>query len=524
MANTSKKAKVAAGDSANRFADELSSSETGRPGASNSLILRLRLCRQEGMLGKVMALIGKAGTVGPMYPVDFTQKHIVRDITAYFESPEQSDKLIKQLEALKGVEVVNVSDRTFLMHLGGKIEVKCKRPIANAEDLSMVYTPGVARVCLAIHKDPDKAYSLTSKGNTVAVITDGSRILALGDIGPKAGLPVMEGKAALFKTFGNVDAWAIPLDTQDTEEIIRTIKIIAPAFGGINLEDIASPRCYEIETRLRKELDIPVFHDDQHATAVVVTAGTINAAKVVGKKLKDMKIVASGVGAAGMACCEMLLALGVKDLIGFNKDGAVYSGREGLTVKEQWLAENSNKYGFQGSMKEALKDADMFLGLSVANVLAPKDLRVMARDPIVFALANPTPEVDPKRASKYARVMATGRSDFPNAINNVLVFPGIFRGALDCRAREITEEMKMAAAHALAAVVTSAELCEEHIIPSVFDERVVPAIADAVVRIAVKRGLARRNPKKFAERQKSELAGGKPKPASKRRTRTSGGK
>jgi malate dehydrogenase (oxaloacetate-decarboxylating) len=487
-----KSTKKASGPGAKRVASSYSDE---RPGARNSLILRLKLSREAGTLSKVMALIGRAGTVGPMYLHGFADGCIIRDITAYFESPEASEKLLKQLERLKGVELVNVSNRTFLMHLKGKLEIKARRPIDNAEDLSMAYTPGVADVCMAIHEDPDKAYTLTSKGNTVAVVTDGSRILALGDIGPKAGLPVMEGKAVLFKRFADVDAWPICLDTQDTEEIIRTIKNISPGFGGINLEDIASPRCYEIEDRLRRELDVPVFHDDQHATAVVVTAGTINAVRVVGKKIEDMKVVAVGVGAAGMACCKMLLALGVKDLIGFNKDGAVHKGRTDLTPQEQWLAEHSNKKGFAGTIQEALKGADMFLGLSVANIIKASDLKVMARDPIVFALANPNPEVDPRKASKIARVMATGRSDYPNAINNVLVFPGIFRGALDCRVREITEEMKVEAARALAAVVTDDELCAEHIIPSVFDERVVPAIAKAVVQVAAKRGLARRSTK-----------------------------
>lgn len=475
-----------------------------RPGARNSLILRLKIQKKAGMLGKVLAQISKAGTIGPMFPVDFTPNHFIHDVIVYFQSPEDSDKLLKKLATVSGLEVVNVSNRTFLMHLKGKIEIKLRRPIDNGEDLSMAYTPGVADVCMAIHKDPEKAYSLTCKGNSVVVVTDGSRILALGDIGPKAGLPVMEGKAALFKRFADVDAWPICLDTQDTEQIIATVKNIAPVFGGINLEDIASPRCYEIEERLRKELDIPVFHDDRHATAVVVVAGTINAAKVVGKKLADMKIVCSGVGAAGMACAQMLLAMGVRDLVGFNVGGAVYRGRTDLTPQEEWLAENSNKHNFRGTLKQALKGADMLLGLSVGNILKPTDLKVMARDPIVFALANPNPEVDPRGAARYVRVMATGRSDFPNAINNVLVFPGIFRGALDCRAKEITEEMKVAAARALSDVVTDAELCEEHIIPSVFDERVVPAVSGAIVDVAIKRGLARRNPKKAQRAQRSK--------------------
>lgn len=470
------------------------SPRTRGPGGSNSIILRLKLRRVPGTLGRVMSLISKYGTIGPMYPIGFSNAFVTRDITAYLDATESEEMLVEKIGQLKDVEVVNVSDRTFLMHLRGKIEVVGKKPINNAEDLSMAYTPGVARVCTAIFKDPDKAFSLTVKGNTVAVVTDGTRILGLGNIGPKAGLPVMEGKAMLFKRCADVDAFPICLDTTDTEEFIRTVKIISPVFGAINLEDISSPRCYEIEDRLRKELDIPVMHDDQHATAIVVTAGTINAARVVGKKTTDMKVVCCGSGAAGLASAKMLLQLGVGDLISFNINGALYKGKPGLTPQEQGLAAASNKSCFKGTLKEALKGADMFVGLSAGNVLRPQDLKVMAHDAIVFALANPIPEVDPVMALKYARVVATGRADFPNAINNVLVFPGVFRGALDCRAREITEEMKLEAARGLAAVVTDAELWEEFIIPSIFDPRVVPAIAEAVRSIAVRTGVARRAP------------------------------
>ncbi|MBY0359617.1 MAG: NADP-dependent malic enzyme [Candidatus Obscuribacterales bacterium] len=399
------------------------------------------------------------------------------------------------VNALDGINIRHVSDAVELAHLGGKLQVSGKRPITNLADLAISYTPGVAKVCKAIAADPEKAHNLTIKRNTVAVVSDGSRVLALGNIGPYAAMPVMEGKAQLFRQFGGVDAFPICLDTQDPEEIIRTVKLIAPAFGGINLEDIASPECYEIERRLQAELDIPVLHDDQHGTAIAVLAATINAVKLVRKHMSKLKIVASGVGAAGLACSKMLLAAGVKNLIGFNKGGAVYAGREGLSSEEQWLAANSNPHGFKGTMQEALVDADMFLGLSVPGVIKAEDLKPMRRDPIVFALANPVPEVDPEAAAKYARVIATGGSNFPNQINNALVFPGLFRGALDCRVRQITEEMKLAAARALADVIKPADRDDDHIIPNVFDTKVAAAVAGAVVKVAIDRGLARRIPK-----------------------------
>lgn len=463
------------------------------PSASNSLTIRMKIRRGGVGLHKVLETIASCG--GDTDGIDIPSsdnEFVVRDVTVLLRTSDQAQPMVEALKALPDVEVQHVSDRTFLAHLGGKIGMVTRRDIKTRDDLSMVYTPGVARVCKAIAADQNLAYSLTLKGRTVAVVTDGSRVLSLGNIGPLASLPVMEGKAALFKRFADVDAFPLPLNTQDVEELIRTIKAIAPSFSAINLEDIASPGCYEIEDRLREELDIPVFHDDQHATAIVVLAATINAAKLTKKRLRNMKVVVSGVGAAGMACCKVLLAAGVKNLIGYNVGGAVYNGRDGLTVQEQWLAEHSNPKGFKGSMKDALKGADMFLGLSVAGVIKAEDLAVMRKDPIVFALANPEPEVSPLEAKPYVRVMATGGSDYPNQINNVLVFPGIFRGAIDARVPNITEEMKMEAARALAAVIPASERDEDYIIPSVFDPRAHKAVADAVRRVAERTGQARR--------------------------------
>jgi len=390
--------------------------------------------------------------------------------------------------------VMASSNSVFLKHRGGKISVVPKLNITSREELSEVYTPGVAQVCMAIHKNPEKAWSLTIKSNMVAVVSDGSRVLSLGDIGPKAALPVMEGKAMLFKRFGDVDAFPITLDTQDTDEIVRTIQIIAPVFGAINLEDIASPRCYDIERRLRETLDIPVFHDDQHATAVVVVAAAINAAKLVGKPLSSLKLVAAGTGAAGLACIKLLNAAGITNIIAYNRKGAVHAGSTELSEPEQWLVQNTNQSGFKGTLKKALAGADMFLGLAASNLLKGKDLKVMNKDAIVFALANPIPEVLPEDAAPYVRVIGTGGSNYPNQINNALVFPGMFRGALRARVPQITEDMKMAAAVALAAVVTDDELHEDLVIPSVLDPRVAKAIAQAVVKVAVDKGLARRVP------------------------------
>ncbi|MBX3075424.1 NAD-dependent malic enzyme [Candidatus Obscuribacterales bacterium] len=397
------------------------------------------------------------------------------------------------MKNLNQFEVLHVSDRTFLMHLGGKIRVTNKVPLATRDDLSMAYTPGVARVCMAIHDEPDNVYKLTIKRNTVAVVTDGSAVLGLGNIGPEASLPVMEGKAMLFKEFGKIDAFPIALNTQDTEEIIKAVKAIAPVFGGINLEDIAAPRCFEVEDRLKKELDIPVFHDDQHGTAVVVLAALINALKIVNKKMSDIKVIVTGVGAAGVACSKIILSAGVKNVIGFDRSGAIYKGRKDhMNYMKEWFAEHTNPDGFSGSVGEALEGADLFLGLSGPGTIEAEDLKKMARDPIVFAMANPTPEVMPEDAAPYVRIMATGRSDYPNQINNVLCFPGMFRGALDVRATDINEEMKLAAAHAIAAVVQDNELNEDYIIPGVFNPAIADSVAKAVAEAAIRTGVARK--------------------------------
>lgn len=377
------------------------------------------------------------------------------------------------------------------LHQGGKLETTLKHPIETMEDLAKVYTPGVAKVCQAIASDEEKAYELTIKKNTVAVISDGTAVLGLGDIGPRAAMPVMEGKAALFKQFADVDAVPICLDTKNTEEIIAVVKALAPTFGGINLEDISSPRCFEIERRLQEELDIPVFHDDQHGTAIVVLAGVLNALKVVNKDIRDVKIVVNGCGAAGISVAKMLLNAGAVNLIGVDRDGAI--NRQNVYEKSHWaeFAQLSNPNQEEGSLSDCIKGADVFIGVSAPNVLKVEDVRNMAKDAIVFAMANPTPEIDPELAAPYVKVMATGRSDYPNQINNVLCFPGIFRGALDCGAREINDAMKLAVAEAIAAAVDPAELSEHYIIPNPFDKRVVENIRIAVAEAAIRTGVAR---------------------------------
>jgi malate dehydrogenase (oxaloacetate-decarboxylating) len=364
-------------------------------------------------------------------------------------------------------------------------------PVTSRRDLSVVYTPGVARVCLAIADDPSAAYTMTTKGNTVAVVTDGSAILGLGDLGPLAAMPVMEGKAMLFKTFGGVDAWPICLDTNDPDAIVEIVKAISPGFGGINLEDISAPRCFEIEERLKRELDIPVFHDDQHGTAVVVLAALLNALRIVKKEPKDLKVVVLGVGAAGVACSKILMSAGVTNLIGCDRSGVLYKGRTaGMNPVKEWFAEHTNPHGIRGTVSDAMEGADLFLGLAGPDLITVKDIQKMNRDPIVFAIANPDPEIRPELAAPYVKVMATGRSDFPNQINNVLCFPGLFRGVLDVRAREINEEMKLAAAEAIAAAVPRSELSPEYIIPSVFQPNVAASVARAVAKAAIETGVA----------------------------------
>ncbi len=463
------------------------------PSASYSFTLRVEFPHRAGSLGRILTVIGEAdGMVGAVDIVRMREDRTVRDVTVNARDSEHGQRVVEVVEELPEVRVVNVSDRTFLMHLGGKIEVRSKLQIRTRDDLSMVYTPGVARVCRAIHDDPDRAFNLTIKRNTVAVVSDGTAVLGLGDIGPRAAMPVMEGKAALFKQFANVDAVPICLDTKDAEEIIQTVKHLAPGFGGINLEDISAPRCFEIEERLKEDLDIPVFHDDQHGTAVVVLAALINSLKIADKKIEDLRVVVNGVGASGVACAKIMMSAGAANVVGCDSKGIVHEGREDLNAAKRWYAENTNPEGRTGGLADAVRGADLFLGLSVPDVLTVEHLETMNEDPIIFAMANPDPEIRPEVAMGRARIIATGRSDYPNQINNVLCFPGIFRGALDVRATEIDEEMKLAAARAMADVIPEEELSEDYIIPSVFDERVAPAVADAVAQRAKETGTARR--------------------------------
>ncbi|MEC0245943.1 NAD-dependent malic enzyme [Paenibacillus chitinolyticus] len=462
-------------------------------GASTNIILRLEIDKELTSFVQIAAAIADAG--GDIVAVDVNRAGkttTVRDITVNILDALHSELIVSALRKLNGVKVLQVSDQTFLLHLGGKIEVTPKVAIKTRDDLSRVYTPGVARVCMAIHENPRQAHSLTIKRNTIAVVSDGSAVLGLGNIGPEAAMPVMEGKAMLFKQLAGVDAFPICLDTQDTEEIIRAIKWIAPAFGGINLEDISSPRCFEIERRLVEELDIPVFHDDQHGTAVVLLAGLLNAVKIVGKKLEDCKIVLCGIGAAGIACTKILLAAGASNIIGVDREGALVRGTKYGHDAWNWYAENTNPHGETGRLADVIAGADVFIGVSGPGVLQVEDVRNMAKDAIVFAMANPTPEISPEEAEPYVRIMATGRSDYPNQINNVLCFPGLFRGVLDCRASRVTEEMKLAAARAIASVVTDEELNELYIIPSVFNQKVADRVRSAVVQAAYESGVARR--------------------------------
>ena len=467
------------------------------PSASYSQTVRVQIANKPGMLGKVTSAIGKAGgDIGAIDLVEASSSLMIRDITFKASDERHGQRVVDRIKAVDGVSVVNVSDRTFLMHLGGKIEVKGKMPVKTRDDLSMAYTPGVARVCMAIHHEPEKAYTLTIKGNTVAVVTDGSAVLGLGDIGPSGAQPVMEGKALIFKEFAGVDAFPICLATKDVDEIVRIVKALAPVFGGINLEDISAPRCFEIEEKLQRDLDIPVFHDDQHGTAVVVLGALINALKIVKKKLSDVRIVFTGAGASGIATANLLMKEGAKNIVACDRAGVLYKGRtENMNSMKEWFADHTNSRRMKGTVSDALADADVFIGLSGPGVVSLKDIKAMRKDPIVFAMANPTPEIQPEEAGPHVRVMATGRSDYPNQINNSCCFPGFFRGMLDVRARRVNDEMKIAAAHALAAIVSPAELSEEYITPSMFDPRVVPAVAKAVAEAALKTGVARRKPR-----------------------------
>ena len=456
------------------------------PNASYSFVMRLHVPASDTTaLGRVTTAVGASGgVVVAIDMVDTASERLTIDLSVNAGGQEQAEHVQATVGALEGVEVHKVSDRTFLMHLGGKLEVVPTVPLKTRDDLSMAYTPGVARVSMAIHANPEDARRLTIKGNTVAIVSDGTAVLGLGDIGPEAAMPVMEGKAALFKHFAGVDGFPICLDTKDVDEIVAACKAIAPTFGGINLEDISAPRCFEIERRLREELDIPIFHDDQHGTAIVVLGALINALKVVGKDITDITVAISGAGASATACARLLKAEGVKDIIAADRGGIVSADRDDLDPERRWFVDECNREGRTGTLLDALDGADVFLGLSGPNLFAASELARMAERPIVFPLANPTPEVDPVAAHAYASVVATGRSDYPNQINNVLAFPGVFRGLFDAKARFITDEMKVAAARAIAEVITPEELRPEYIIPSVFNDRVAPAVAAAVAEVA----------------------------------------
>jgi malate dehydrogenase (oxaloacetate-decarboxylating) len=477
------------------------------PSASYSVTLRVEFPHRAGSLGQILTAVGDAGgIVGAVDIIQIGGERSTRDVTVNARDSEHARQIADALDALPEVRVTDFSDRTFLFHLGGKIEVKSKTPVRTRDDLSMAYTPGVARVCRAIAEDPERAFNLTIKRNTVAVVSDGTAVLGLGDIGPEAAMPVMEGKVMLFKEFAGVDAFPICLDTKDTDEIVEIVKGMSPGFGGINLEDISAPRCFEIEERLKEELEIPVFHDDQHGTAVVALAALINSLKIVRKKeMENLKVVVNGIGASGVACTKILLSAGARNIIGCDSKGIVHEGREDLNPTKRWYAENTNPEGLTGDLSEAVVGADLFLGLSVPGVLTVEHLDSMAEDPIVFAMANPDPEIRPEVARGKARVIATGRSDYPNQINNTLCFPGIFRGALDVRAREISEEMKLAAARALAEVIPEEDLSEDYVIPSVFDERIVPAMAEAVKEAARKSEEARTHLEKVNSEEASPL-------------------
>jgi malate dehydrogenase (oxaloacetate-decarboxylating) len=449
--------------------------------SSYSITMRLHTAPDHGVVGAVATAIAHAGGIVTAIDVaESSHERLVVDVTCSASDADHAAELQRAVDQVPGVEVYKTSDRTFLLHLGGKIEVTSKVPMRNRDDLSMAYTPGVGRVCMAIAEHPEDVWRLTTKGNTVAVVTDGSAVLGLGNIGPGAAMPVMEGKAALFKRFANIDAWPICLDTQDTDEIVRAVELIAPGFGGINLEDIAAPRCFEIERRLRESLDIPVFHDDQHGTAIVVLAALTNALRVVKKRLADVRAVVSGGGAAGTAIVTLLLAAGVEDVVVVDREGALCSDDESLAPAHRELAGATNPRRVTGDLRTVLRGADVFIGVSAPGILDPEWIKDMADDAVVFALANPDPEVDPAEAEKYAAVVASGRSDYPNQINNVLAFPGVFRGLLDARASEITLEMLLRAAEAIALVVKDDELNPNFIIPSVFHPDVPKAVAAAI--------------------------------------------
>ncbi len=462
--------------------------------ASFSATIRVRLADAPGSFARLAEAIGEAGgSLGAIDLVRVEKGTKVRDVTVDASDSDHLARIVESVRQVDGVEVERVSDRTFLIHLGGKIEMRSKVPVKTRDDLSMAYTPGVARVCMAVHEDRELAWNLTIKQNTVAVVSDGTAVLGLGDIGPEAAMPVMEGKALLFKEFGGVDAWPICLDTKDPDEIVETVIHMSPTFGGINLEDISSPRCFEIEQRLQDALDIPVFHDDQHGTAIVTLAALINACRLTGRRMEDLKVCMVGAGAAGVAVAKIMMSSGVSDIVSCDRYGAIHTGRDdyaagSMNAPKTWLAEHTNPNRRSGAPTDVIEGTDLFVGLSGPGIISPRDLEKMNPDPFVFAMANPNPEVRPEEAAPLVRVMATGRSDYPNQINNVLAFPGIFRGALDVRAQAITDEMKVAAAHGIAGAVADDELDEDYIVPSVFNREVSRAVASAVAEEAERTG------------------------------------
>jgi malate dehydrogenase (oxaloacetate-decarboxylating) len=465
-----------------------------QPSASYSLTIRVENAQQAGMVGRIATAIGDdGGLIGAIDMVNAVGSTVVRDYTVAARDEAHGQAIVQRLRTLDGVRVVEVSDRTFLIHLGGKIEVNGRYPVKTRDDLSMVYTPGVARVCEAIRLDPAKQWTLTVKRHMVAVVSDGSAVLGLGDIGPAAAQPVMEGKCMIFKAFAGLDAFPLCLSVHTTDEIVAAVTAIAPVFGGINLEDIAAPKCFEIEDRLRACLDIPVMHDDQHGTAIVVLAALTNALKLVGKRIEDSKIVIAGIGAAGVATTKMLQRAGARRLIACDRAGALYRGRSvNMNSVKELLAESTNPERERGSIGTVLRDADVFIGLSGPGIVTARDISTMARDSIVFGLANPIPEVQPEELAGLARVVATGRSDYPNQINNSLGFPGVFRGALEVQATDINDAMQMAAAEAIASLVGPEELHDDYIIPSMFDRRVADTVAEAVRQAAWATGVARK--------------------------------
>jgi malate dehydrogenase (oxaloacetate-decarboxylating) len=456
------------------------------PSAGYTFSLRVNLANTPGTLGRLTTAIGEAGAnIGAIDLVEHRGSVVVRDITVLCRNEDHGAEVVEAARSVPGVEVRSVADRVFEIHQGGKIDIAPRVPLRSRDDLSMAYTPGVGRVSSAIADDPDRVWELTIKGNSVAVLTDGTAVLGLGDIGPEAALPVMEGKAILFKEFAGIDAYPVCVRVQGPDELVAVAKAIAPGFGGINLEDVAAPACFEVEERLRDELDIPVFHDDQHGTAVVVLGALLNAARVVGKPLGDLRVAFLGMGAAGVACTKLLLEAGVGDVIGADRKGVLHPARQDhLSPQKRWIAHHTNRDHVAGGIADALRGADAFVGVSGPGLVEPSWLAAMADRAIVFALANPVPEVMPEEMPPNVAVVATGRSDYANQINNVLVFPGFFRGLLDSRARHVDEDMKLAAARALASVVGESELSEEYIVPSVFDRRVASSIA-AAVRAAV---------------------------------------